>query len=303
MLRAMAPHVEAQLTAAERLSLLGDEWAMVRAGRHSVEDYLALASGYTGEHASGMLKELTARLRFIHEYLTGNDIRSRVEALTRSLLRPVVDELGFAVGALEPDDRRALRATAVEALGTIADDAAVVARVRAMVDRLLAGGTSIDPTLAGAIVRVAAAHGDAALFDRLAAAGDRASSPEDRYRFLYALGDFRDPALVDRGLRRAISSGMRSQDAAQYLAQFFRNPAARGRAWSFVTKHWTALEPKLTIFGADTELVSSLSAFCDARSRDAIQTFFARHPLPGAVRTLQQTLERIDNCIAMRDRR
>ena len=35
MLRALAPHVETDLTAPERLSLLDDEWALVRAGRHT----------------------------------------------------------------------------------------------------------------------------------------------------------------------------------------------------------------------------------------------------------------------------
>src|SRR5205085_4206727 len=40
MLRAMAPDVQTKLTAAERLSLVGDEWALVRAGKHTVADYL-----------------------------------------------------------------------------------------------------------------------------------------------------------------------------------------------------------------------------------------------------------------------
>src|SRR5947209_2735747 len=55
MLRAMAPHVETDLTAPERLSLIGDEWALVRAGRHSVADYMTLASGFGAESSSGVL--------------------------------------------------------------------------------------------------------------------------------------------------------------------------------------------------------------------------------------------------------
>ena len=91
------------------------------------------------------------------------------------------------------------------------------------------------------------------------------------------------------------------QDAALYLTRFFANPAARERAWTFVTTHWAALQPKLTIFGADTNLTRSLSNFCDATSRDEIVSFFAAHPLPAATRTLNQTVERINNCIALRD--
>jgi hypothetical protein len=69
-----------------------------------------------------------------------------------------------------------------------------------------------------------------------------------------------------------------------------------------VTAHWAALEPKVVISLGDANLTRSLGAFCDARSRDDIKAFFAAHPLPGAVRTLTQTLEQINNCIALRDK-
>ena len=48
-LRALAPRVQDVLTAPERLSLVGDEWALVRAGRHGVGDYLTLAAGFGNE--------------------------------------------------------------------------------------------------------------------------------------------------------------------------------------------------------------------------------------------------------------
>ncbi len=67
-------------------------------------------------------------------------------------------------------------------------------------------------------------------------------------------------------------------------------------------QHWQELKPKVTIFGGDTALVASLSSFCDAPARDDIASFFAAHPLPGAARTLTQTIEQINNCIALREK-
>jgi aminopeptidase N len=302
MLRAMAPRVETDLSAPERLVLLDDEWALVRAGRHSAGDYLTLAAGYGREHASGVLEEVAHRLGVIVEDLTTEATRPRLETFTRSLLRPLFDEVGFAAAASDTDDRRSLRAVLIGALGTISQDPDVISKARAALDRSLGGGAPLEPTLAGAVVKTAAVHGDAKLFDALAAAADRASSPEEQYRYLYALGDFREPALIDRGLQHALSPQLRSQDTALYLARFFANPAARGRAWTFLTEHWPALEPKVTIFGGDTNVIRSLSAFCDAPSRDAITSFFAAHPLPAAARTLNQTVEQINNCIALREK-
>src|SRR5205814_7486914 len=94
---------------------------------------------------------------------------------------------------------------------------------------------------------VAARHGDAKLFDALYAAAERATDPDEHYRNLYALTDFRDPALIERGLALAATPQIRTQDTALYLAQFFANPDARQRALSFVVDHWTALAPQVTV--------------------------------------------------------
>ena len=107
-------------------------------------------------------------------------------------------------------------------------------------------------------------------------------SPEEQYRYLFALGDFRDPALIDRGLQRSLTPQLRSQDTALYLAQFLRSTRARAAArWAFVTEHWAALEPKVTISGGDTNLIRSLARSATRGSRDEITAFFAAHPLPG----------------------
>jgi aminopeptidase N len=300
LLRAIAPHVEEALTPPERLSLVGDEWALVRAGRHSVADYLTLTSGFGAEHSSGVLSLVDQGLTFAHDYLTTDATRPRLEAYTRSLFRPLFDELGFGGNGDDSDERRELRATLIDTLGSTGEDPEVISKARAALDRALAGGPRLDATVAGAIVRVASEHGDAKLYEALSAAAERATSPEEQYRYLYGLADFRDPALIDRGLQRARSPQLRSQDTAIYLAQFMANPAARMRAWSFVKAHWAELEPKITIAEGDTTLVGSLSAFCDGTVRDDIAAFFAAHKLPSAARTLDQTLERIANCVTLR---
>jgi aminopeptidase N len=302
VLRAMAPRVGTDLSAPERLSLLDDEWAMMRSGRHRVSDYLTLAAGLGRERTSGVLEEVANRLSFVRDYLTTGGTRTRFEGFTRSLMRPLYDEIGFSGSSSETDDRRSLRAAVIAALGTIALDPDVIARARSTVDRALAGDAEIEPTVRGAVIRTAAMHGNSALFEALSAAAERASDPDERYRYLYALAAFRDPALVERGLALALSPQLRSQDTAIYLARFFANPDARERALTFLTERWTALGPKLAIFGGNTVLIGSMAGFCDARSRDRITAFFAEHKQPAAARTLEQTLERINNCIVLREK-
>jgi aminopeptidase N len=299
-LRGLTPRIQEVLTPSERLSLSGDEWALVRANRRSAADYLGLTSGFAMEHTNGVLSGITDRLDTVDEYLTTPDTRPRFQQFVRTLFWPLFQEIGFTSASVDSDERRALRATLIHTLGVTGNDAQLATTARAALDRALEGSSPLDPTLARSIIAVAVRFGDASLFDALLAASERATSPDERYRYLYALPEFRDPALVDRALALSIAPRLRSQDTARYMASFFGNEAARARAWAFTKEHWKELEPKVTIFGGDTTVVSSLGNFCDASSRDDIASFFRQHPLPSASRTLTQTIERIDNCIAFR---
>jgi aminopeptidase N len=301
-LRALAPRVQDVLTAPERLSLVGDEWALVRAGRHGVGEYLTLAAGFGTERTDGVLSSIIERLGFIHEYLTTNATRPQLEGFVRTLFGPLFQQIGFESAPADTEEARALRATLIETLGTIGGDPDVSARARAALDRSLSGGAPLDPALAGAIIAVAADHGDRALQDALLGASDRAGSPAEHYRYLYALAHFRDPALVDRALEYSLTSKLRSQDTAGFLARFLGKEGARARTWVFIKQHWTDLASRVAIVGGDTTVVGALGAFCDAASRDDIMAFFAAHPLKSAARTLDQTVERIDHCAALRER-
>ena len=250
-LRALTPHVQ-ELTAPERLSLAGDEWALVRAGRHGVGEFMTLATGFANEQTSGVLSSIADRLDLVHEYLTTDANRPGFEAFVRSLFGPLFQQVGFGSTPADSDERRALRSTLIATLGTTGADPELAAQARAALDRTLAGGAPLDPTLAGAIIEVAAQHGDRALHAALLAASDRATAPAERYRYLYALAHFRDPALIDRGLEYSLTPKLRSQDTAAFFSRFLSEDAARPRAWAFLKQHWAELEPKVTIFGGDS---------------------------------------------------
>ncbi len=300
MLNALAPRLEDALTAPERLSLVADEWALVQQGRHDAGTYLTLASGYGREPVSDVLDEVTTRLGFVGQYLTTPADRPAFQAFVRSLFAPLRDDLGLSAASGDSDARRALRAVVVGALGGPGNDPAVAAWARRTLDATLAGTASMDPTLEATAVSIAAAHGNAALFAALETAAAKAEAPDVHYRYLYALTQFSDPALIDRALAKLLGDEIRTQDTRLYLTRFFANPAARDRAWAFAKAHWTVLEPKLSVFGGSSGLAGALGAFCDADTGKDIATFFAAHPQPAAQRTLKQALERIDQCVALR---
>lgn len=304
MLSRLAPDVESKLTPPERLSLAGDEWALVRAGRHSIADYLTLIKGYGSEPFGAVLRQVAQRLEVIRTQLVGDAERPGFEAFVRSLFEPAFRNVGLVSSPADSEDRRALRAAIVDVLGTTGNDATVTEAARKRVGEALSGGEPLDREMAETLLRAAAKRGDATLFEAFLKAAADAKTPEEYYRYLGTLAYFESPGLVDRGLNRLMTEEIRSQDAAGYLRRVLANPDAgvNRRGWTFLKTHWAELQPKLSVSFADAALVDSLSSFCDAGTRDDIKAFFAANPRPAAARALEQSLERINRCIAFKEK-
>src|SRR6185503_2988131 len=160
-----------ELSPAEQIALLQDQWALVRVGRAAVDDFLRLAAALGSSRELEVQRLLVERLQYVERLLDDAD-RAAYRRWVASVLHPAADELGFAPpasGAAESDDRRALRALLFGALGE-AGDAAAVAEARRLTALALAEPGAVDSDLASAAFPVAAANGDGALFDKLLAA-------------------------------------------------------------------------------------------------------------------------------------
>jgi puromycin-sensitive aminopeptidase len=295
MVRALAHAVDA-LAPAERIALLSDEWALVRAGRHEVGTFMDLAEGFRNERTPEVLETLLGRLGAIGETLTTDASRARYRAWVASLLKPAMQEIGWTSRPADTEERQSVRAALVSALGGTARDPETIQTARRMIDAHLDSNEPIDPTLLNAIVHVAALKGDRALYDKYLARSKQASDPEEHYRYLYALASFTDQDLVRRTMDFIVGPDVRSQDTAIFLARLLNNPDARPLAWQLLQARWDDLQKKSgQVFGSPL-LIGSLGQFCDAQRQTEVAQFFSAHKVPEAERTLQQAEERISTC-------
>jgi hypothetical protein len=158
----------------------------------------------------------------------------------------------------------------------------------------------VPPTLVSSVLQVAAAGGDAALYDRYVAKMNASmATPEEYYRFFNALPAFSDPALRQRTLAFALKDA-RSQDTPVLLGQMLGADAET--AWAFIKANWPAVVDKVGTFQGIPYIVNSLSGGCSADTSADIKTFFDGHPVPEAARALAQAHERIGSCIAVKQR-
>jgi len=288
-----------QLTGPERLTLLTDQWALVRGGQRSVGDYLNVASVFGSEPNEQVMASLLGALGAVDAYIATSETRPAFRVWMSKLLKPAAERVGWT-GARgeENDNTRSMRAALLASLGR-ADDPGATAEARRLVDRELAAPKSVEATLLNVAVGVAASTGDAALYDKYLARSKAAVDPEDRYRFLYALTSFDDPALVKRTMDHALGPDVRSQDTKLVIASMLGNGTARNQVWDLLRERWPDVQKKTGEFVGNTVIVGALASFCDPGHANEIKAFFESHPVPDAARTLQQSLERINSCSAL----
>jgi aminopeptidase N len=293
--RALADDLEKGLTPAERIMLLGDMWASVRVGRKPVTDYLALAEGLQYETSRPVVSEVLAQLEYIDHYLTSDQDQPQYSAWVRQLLAPSIERLGFDPKPGESEEDKQLRFRVLQVAGGTGQDPEVLAWARNWTDRVLASDSPLDNTIADTAFSLAARNGDAALYGRLVARQKQAKTPEEFYVYMGALLSFRDPKLIERNLKRALSPEVRSQDTVGVISDIMDLPEGGALAWDFMKAHWDEIA-KLSGGFAGAGLVDATSTFCSAERSEQVREFFTTHKVPSAERGLQQSLERIQNC-------
>jgi aminopeptidase N len=284
----------------ERVSLLGDEWWMVRSGRHEIGVYHDLAAALADDETTAVTEAITSRLAFTGTYLVESAQRANYQQWIRTRFGPALDALGLPGDPDDANERQSRRAELLALVGGTGDDAMVQRRARELAAAYIANPSSLPGTLVSTVLRVAAAGGNAELYDRyLEQLDGLAAEPEEYYRFFSALPSFSDPALVQRTLAFAMSPAVRTQDTATLIAGLLRRPASRGAAWTFVQAEWPTITQKLGTFQGIPGIIRALGSFCSTDEAMHVAEFFRNNAVASAERTLRQALERIDNCAAL----
>jgi aminopeptidase N len=290
----------AALKPVERLSLLGDEWWMVRAASHTIDLFLDLSATFAADETPAIVDAIAARLFVTADDVVDADQQDAFERWIRATFGPALAALGVPGEVRDADDVQGRRSTLMMLVGVAGDDADMQRRAREMAVRYIGDPASLAPSLAPTVLQVAAVSGDRALYDQYVAQLARlGAQPEEYYRFFNALPWFRDPALVTATLDLALSPAVRTQDAGSLLSGLLARPWARDATWAFMKAQWSTLVARLGTFQGIPQIVGGLGAMCSTQVAADIKAFFARNPVPAAQRGLQQAIERVENCAAL----
>jgi aminopeptidase N/puromycin-sensitive aminopeptidase len=256
--------------------------------------------GLQRDRNRAVLEDALGRLDYIGEYLVTDNDRETYRAWLRQFLTPLMTEIGWEAKAGESDEQKTLRTRLFGALAYDARDPQALAEARKIADKALANPSSVDRELGNEALRLAALDAGPDFYDKIMAAVKDTKTPELYYAYFFTLPRFTDPALLQRTLDFSISSDVRSQDALQLVTGVLGNPAGQKLAWDFIRQHWSELEKAGGPF-ASAQVVGATSTFCDSGLRDQVTDFFTAHKVAAAERTYKQSIERINNCVSLKE--
>ncbi|AKQ63089.1 Membrane alanine aminopeptidase N [Myxococcus hansupus] len=295
-LKALAP--------SERISLLADQWALVRAGEVSVADMLDLAGRFGDEEDDSVLDELVGRLAYIEGRLVDGEDQVRFRAWVEKLLGPGLKKLGWQAAPNEADRVKLRRAALVRAVGGLARGKEALAEAKPRVARMLQGERdALEPNLLDAAVGMVARAGDAALFDAFLQKLPSEPDPATQRRYLLALTAFEDPALTERARGLLYTDTVKTQDVSQLRGGAAGQPhrprgvvgadahAVEGRGGPHRRRPHAA---------APHRRGHGPAAHAPAPGADAGPA--QGQPIPEAQQATAQTLERLSQDVALRER-
>jgi aminopeptidase N len=300
-LRAIAANAEAGLTPPERIGLLGNQWALMRAGQGNVGEFLDLMLALKQDPNEMVQESALGKVAAIDSLIASEPDRARLDAVVLREFAPIYAALD-PPGKHEKFDHAQLRAVLFAELGR-AGDPKILAEAQNITTELFSGSKKdrrpVDPAIADAAVELAVAKGDAERYDMLLRVVQNATDPDLKEDALRTLTRFEAPILVIRTLEYALSDEVRSQDSWSLIALLLERRETQDLAWEFVQQHWAAVVRKSTA-SSGMHIVEATSAFCTVEKRDEVASFFAEHPVESSQRALAKSIDGINDCIALR---
>ncbi|HET7788857.1 MAG TPA: M1 family aminopeptidase [Myxococcales bacterium] len=294
----------ATLTSPEKMLFFSDVFAASQAGAVEFPRAFELARSLAADKDRHVVQGLFPAVEYPDARgFVSDGLRPKYAAWVRDTFGRRARALGFAERKGEGDDARILRPPLLELVGDQGEDPALRAQARKVADRWLADHRTTSPELASAALFLSAIAGDQAFYEKLHAAAKKEPVRVERQRILQAMGEFRDPKLVQQGLQIALSDEFDPRESILLMWGAASDPRTREAALQFVEENFDKIVKRMPRdYGAG--LVNAGSGFCDDAHAQALDKFFRPRSrlYPGGDRRFAQALEQVRQCAAFRAR-
>lgn len=288
---------EGKLESGERLSLWRDAAALAEAGKLSSREALIFASAYRLEKEYTVWVEIARWLNFMDHLWVKEEFYPAYRQFCRYLFSGVAKRLGWRRKKRDSHDTILLRSLALYQAGRYGEEK-IIRRAR----ELFWGWRPVHPDLRGAVYSLAAMGGGEREYRELVRRYRLTELQEEKNRLAGAMASFRQPEILRKTLKFALSADVRHQDSPAILAAVLRNPWGRQLGWEFMKRNWPALVARY----GEGHILSQLITAAEVLSRPAeardFKNFFRKRTQLSIRRGVGRALEQIQTNLLWRRR-
>jgi alanyl aminopeptidase len=301
MMMKIAGNPDKTMSKRERTRFLGNTRALLNAGEIKGDEYLTIAQKMASHPEPEIISSVMTDMQSLAAPFVTPDLEKPFERYIRKTLAPARERYGIEPRSDDPEAVHLLRSALITWLGE-AEDPDVVAFCETSAEQYMQDPSSVDPTIAGAALMVAASQGDQARFEQFRSKFEAASTPADKSRYMSAMGSFRDPKIQDEVLAYALTDKVRVMDRFQLIGGMYYTEAGRDKVYAWMTKNYEKLSSGLPVeFQAYFPL---MVGGCEQQRLDAATKFFAEpaHRVDGTERNMEKVSSQITDCLNLRER-
>ena len=189
----------AKLDLADRLGMLGDDYALARSGDQDFALYAATLDAVPADASPLEWSLISDQIGRLSGLFDGTPLGAQINTLTIRKLGPALARIGYDAQPGESPLVTNLREDLVGRLGR-AGDPEVIRRARAYFAKLKTDPSAIPPAIRGPILATFAANVTVADWEDLLALTKAETNPVVKNEYVRLLGSAKDPALATRAL-------------------------------------------------------------------------------------------------------
>jgi cytosol alanyl aminopeptidase len=291
------------LTLAEEVGVLGDLHTLASTGRMPWDQILSVVPKLKNDTRPEITRAGLQLARVPQPYLDSNLIpnyASYVEDTFGERAR----QLGWTDKTGDTPDQRLLRPELVGFVARWGRDPQLIAEAKRLANAWLENHKVLTPDVAGSVLAVAAQNGDSAFYEEVVSAAKAEQDPYFKPMLIGTLGDFSDPALLNRSLAMAFDGTFDMRLSMRMLFRITSTPSSAGLASQYVTKHYDEAKAELPR-AVSSDYASYLpriaaASVCSDSAEGQVKGFFEPRmkDVIGGQRNLANALEQIYLCAA-----
>ena len=288
------------LSAQERLTLLNDEWNLVKSLNLGFGDFISLLNNFKSEPDTYVIKEMIASLYKIAPYVP-DDKLAKFAKYSSGILESAYKKYGMENKPNDSTLVKSLRSSLISFLGTYGQNKEILADSQNYIKtKLLTNSSSLDGDKLKTALTCVAYNGDSSDYDNIYNSYLKAKSPEIEVDCLYALSNFRTEELITKTLNLCLTDKVRTQDAPHLIGAFFGNHNGQTLALNFFENNYEAIEKRFAPMSVP-HLIHAMASLNTQENLTSVKSFFDSHPVKIGQQALKESLELIESNVKFND--